>query len=637
MDTYQSMAQSVLDYLSDHHYCSSIIRINQSCFEKLRIYLQAKGVQYSPEEAYDWYSNSDDLAPSAVKHIRIALERLQDVAETGSIRRKHETKYIKPYMLLSSFWKSILDTYLNNGKNVLSETAISNKRNSCSLFLVYVQEKGIQSIGGITAQLIIDFYKSSAYQEVNNKSLINSHVSDMMNYYYEKKEISISCTLVIHYLTNGKLRYCFWNEVSKDIHLTISRYMEEYETVCIESLNGYKEKLVQLYRDNGYSKAARTCNSRIIDYLILFLDMNGYKYNPDIAMIWFDEICSYFGKQAAVYRRALCMIADYYDTSTFMLEKIYHSSPARFYQLPPWCFEAANCYVEMKIKEGWAQSTLDIIRSCITRFCLFLDTEGIRSFEQLDASHIKKFHVSDTHKTPQGKNAYNTRIRKFLIYLGERGLLTNPMLFVALPRTSAPKETIVIVLTEKEMEELTEQLNKEDSRLSLRKKAILLLGLKMGLRASDVTNLSVDDVNWADASIRFVQKKTSVEVNLPMPTEVGNALFRYIMEERGEKASLKVFLSERAPKKPVGRSVCSRALKTALPERNIEGSGFHVTRKTYATQLLKNGVGADMVAEALGQRGTSSVHHYLSLDTERMRMCPLSLSDCGIGGWLHEK
>lgn len=187
------------------------------------------------------------------------------------------------------------------------------------------------------------------------------------------------------------------------------------------------------------------------------------------------------------------------------------------------------------------------------------------------------------------------------------------------------------------MAELTEQLNKDDSRLTLRKKAMLLLGLKMGLRASDVANLSFEDVNWASASIKFIQKKTSVEVNLPMPTEVGNALFRYIMEERGQKSSSKVFLSEKAPKKPVGRSVCSAALRTALPDRKVEGSGFHVTRKTYATRLLKNGVGADMVAEALGQCGASSVHCYLSLDTDRMRMCPLSLSEYSVGGWSHER
>lgn len=162
---------------------------------------------------------------------------------------------------------------------------------------------------------------------------------------------------------------------------------------------------------------------------------------------------------------------------------------------------------------------------------------------------------------------------------------------------------------------------------------MLLLGLKMGLRSSDIVSLKLNDIDWDTASIHFIQDKTEVEVNLPMPTEVGNAIFRYIMEERHKKSSPNIFLSEKAPHSPVGRAVCDHALDTALPNRNVEGSGFHVTRKTYATNLLRNGVGTSTVADALGQRGTTSVHRYLSLDTDRMRMCVLSLENCGLGGW----
>lgn len=153
------------------------------------------------------------------------------------------------------------------------------------------------------------------------------------------------------------------------------------------------------------------------------------------------------------------------------------------------------------------------------------------------------------------------------------------------------------------------------------------------MRASDIVNLKIDDIDWDTASIKFVQKKTSVEVNLPMPTEVGNALFRYITQERHQKPIRDIFLCERAPHIPVGRAACSKALGTALPDRDALGSGFHVTRKTYATNLLRQGVGAGTVATALGQVGTASVSRYLSLDAERMRMCPLSLDGFQIGGW----
>ena len=96
-------------------------------------------------------------------------------------------------------------------------------------------------------------------------------------------------------------------------------------------------------------------------------------------------------------------------------------------------------------------------------------------------------------------------------------------------------------------------------------------------------------------------------------------------------------LREQAFHSPVGRFVCRKALDTALPDRDVPGSGFHVTRKTYATELLRKGIGISQVSEALGQRGTDSVHKYLALDEARMRMCALSLEECGIGRCGHDR
>lgn len=85
------------------------------------------------------------------------------------------------------------------------------------------------------------------------------------------------------------------------------------------------------------------------------------------------------------------------------------------------------------------------------------------------------------------------------------------MLFAALSSTYAPRETIVVVLTDDELTQLYEQINRDDSSLTLRKKAMLLLGLKMGLRASDIVSLEIGSIDWKNPSIRFVQKKLVLE------------------------------------------------------------------------------------------------------------------------------
>lgn len=636
MEEYEHCVGIVMDYLTQKHYCTQLVNANRRCFKRLREYLESNKIEYSPEIADEWYvSVKEQISKKDRGFFNTALAKLQDAYESGEIGIEHDTRHLMSYSALCTDLKNGLEDYLDNLSTVLSSETVKNHKRGCSRFLIYIQDKGAANIGDITFDLIAEFYMDDTHTGDVSKHQINAQVSAMMAYFFKKGEVPYGFTTIIHYLSHGHNEGCYWNRVSNDTHEKISLLSQSSETVGTETLRRYKDLLEEIHRDNGYSNTMVTAYRSAAELLILFLEMNDYRYNPEISMLWFSDTKQFLGTQADIYRRSLCLIADFHKTGCFPIEKMYLERLSAFSQLPEWCREPADRYVDLKEKEGWAKSTLDMIRSSICRFCSYLDSAGIRSFRTLTAEHIKQFNTHDLHKTPQGKNAYNVRIRKFLIYLGMHDYLTNPMLFVSLTKVSAPRESVVVILTEEEMSELKSQLD-DESGLSLRKKAMLLLGLKMGLRASDIVNLAIDDVNWDTASIRFMQKKTLVEVNLPMPAEVGNALFRYITEERHHNTDRKIFLSENAPHRPVGRAACTKALDSALPDRNVEGSGFHVTRKTYATGLLRKGVGASMVAEALGQRGVSSVHRYLSLDSERMRLCPMSLSDFEVGGWHHD-
>lgn len=636
MENYERCVRDVMEFLTENSYCEQLIQANNRCFNRLGTALNKMETDYSPETAENWFRSSQDMiSKNDLPFYRMALNRLKDIFEYGCVQKCHDTRHLMSTSVLCDSLRHELDGYLDSLRPSLSEITIINHKRNCARFLVFIQRNGVQSISGISYTLICDFYDQDKHCGYFGKTQVNAAVSDMMRYFYEQKMVSYGFTTIIHYLSHGRNTGCYWNLITDKTRDEIICIISKTDTVDIETLRSYKDIFEKAYRDNCYSKTMVCSYRTAIELLILFLDMNSFRYNPEIAMLWYEDIRPYFGNQYDIYRRSLCLIADYHRSSTIKLEQVYKEKPSAFYLMPEWCRVPACQYVDEKTKEGWAKSTLDMIRSSITRFCTYLDGEGIRSFRDVTSETIKQFNLHDLHKTPQGKNAYNIRIRKFLIYLGTHGYLKNPMLFVALTKTYAPKESIVVVLTEDEMQELSKELKDSDTTLTLRKKAMLLLGLKMGLRASDIVNLEIDNVDWDEASIRFVQKKTAVEVNLPMPPEVGNALFRYITEERYPKENRKIFLTENAPHKPVGRQVCNDALEDALPDRNVEGSGFHVTRKTYATNLLRNGVGESMVAEALGQQGLSSVHRYLSLDSDRMKMCPLSLSECSVGGWTY--
>lgn len=85
-----------------------------------------------------------------------------------------------------------------------------------------------------------------------------------------------------------------------------------------------------------------------------------------------------------------------------------------------------------------------------------------------------------------------------------------------------------------------------------------------------------------------------------------------------------------APYTKAGKGVCLDALRRALPERFVPGSGFHMTRKTFSTALLRKGVKRPLIADLLGHTGMNNLKKYLSIDSEHMKSCPLSLSELGI-------
>lgn len=166
----------------------------------------------------------------------------------------------------------------------------------------------------------------------------------------------------------------------------------------------------------------------------------------------------------------------------------------------------------------------------------------------------------------------------------------------------------------------------------------MLLGTEMGSRGCDIVRLKISDISFKDKAVRFMQDKTDVEIQVVMPVSVCNAIFKYLKSGCPKGCGYDfLFVSLKAPHKPLTRNVCFGALKRILLQRMIPGSGFHVTRKTFSTSKLRNGVTPERISSAMGQRSVKSLTPYLSLDWKRLSMCPLSLEGLGIameGGFI---
>jgi site-specific recombinase XerD len=149
-----------------------------------------------------------------------------------------------------------------------------------------------------------------------------------------------------------------------------------------------------------------------------------------------------------------------------------------------------------------------------------------------------------------------------------------------------------------------------------RDRAILLLLARLGLRAGDVAQLRLADIEWEIGSLR-VCGKSRHEVRLPLPQEVGDAIIAYLECRPSACQSDHVFLRNIAPYRPFlnGGGVSSlvkHLMKRAGVVTPVKGS--HALRHTAATEMLRHGVPLEKIALVLRHRSVDTTAYYAKAD-----------------------
>ena len=120
----------------------------------------------------------------------------------------------------------------------------------------------------------------------------------------------------------------------------------------------------------------------------------------------------------------------------------------------------------------------------------------------------------------------------FLRYMADQDLIS-PTLSLPVSASCAPHRSIVDVLSDAMVENIYEY-RELPTPMELRDTAMVMLGLQPGIRGADILKLQVNDFDWKNKTVSFIQQKTSKAITLPVPTDVGNSVYKYIMNGRPE-------------------------------------------------------------------------------------------------------
>jgi site-specific recombinase XerD len=154
-----------------------------------------------------------------------------------------------------------------------------------------------------------------------------------------------------------------------------------------------------------------------------------------------------------------------------------------------------------------------------------------------------------------------------------------------------------------------------------RARAILLLLSIYALRASEISNLNLDDINFRDGILTIRRSKNHLVQRLPLQPNVRVALAEYIHKARPVSESVRVFLTLRRPYGPIFQASLYNITKTRMKRLGIDSNnkGPHSLRHACANHLLMVGTPVAKVANLLGHCGTRYIRSYIQHTVTELR------------------
>jgi integrase/recombinase XerD len=209
-------------------------------------------------------------------------------------------------------------------------------------------------------------------------------------------------------------------------------------------------------------------------------------------------------------------------------------------------------------------------------------------------------------------------IRAFHEFLRRRGASgENPAFSVRPPRRARP---LPDVLTIEQVEALL-RAPRGEGPAAVRDRALLEVAYATGLRASELTGLRLEEVDFDEGLVRCMGKRRRERI-IPFGAKAREALQRYLdgargllLRDRGERA---LFLTRLG--RPFTRMGYWKLLQGHAKRAGIERAvSPHTLRHSCATHLLEGGCDLRVVQEFLGHRSIETTQIYTHLDRNYLR------------------
>lgn len=622
---YLEAISTVLNLMKQPDSVCKNISMHRTCYTTLFKYLMDNGISFSMDAALEWLEiKKKEVSYETYTQYRNALLRLEHYLLFGNIvspfYKTEEDFFVRSGISESFFFLlSEMEEYFNVEQNPCYYHTYSV---SFKNFFQVATSNGVTEPEAITLDTLVDYWSQycTTGPERKRQNAICA-MSVLMKYLHKRNDVPACYSLALFNENAEKIAKMHVIDAGTAFHPSMD--LEPKAEAFLSALDEWQ-----------YLESSKNVFRNSLTWYFLFLEINEVNHSEENAEIFFSVLPEYpnASKQTSTPKshhiHTVKMFTEFLNgcMTTNLLKK---NLPDALAALPEWSASILSGFVDARKRDGMTEKTITMCKAAGKNFFLYLEKTGIDNCLEITPKVVIDFHNQDFHSTNESKNAYSIKLRQLLRYMAEQELVPKTLEY-AIPTVYAPHRDIVEVLSDDMVDKIFDYRNKATTAIELRDIAIVMLGLRMGIRGVDILNLKVSDFDWQNKTVSFVQQKTSTAITLPVPTDVGNSIYQYIAYGRpkaAKEADGFIFIHHVAPYVPLKTTTaCKGALKRVLAAYNYElpkGQGFHMTRKTFATKMLRANNRLDDISNALGHARQETAEVYLERDEESMRLCPL--------------
>ena len=304
-----------------------------------------------------------------------------------------------------------------------------------------------------------------------------------------------------------------------------------------------------------------------------------------------------------------------------------HSTGRLQHDVFPWKPQVRGSYLMPAVADylhfckehkGLAKNTWAQIELLVRRFDQFLHTDQLSAWNQIQSRHIDLFVRQQADKNIKRIQRVHKILRGLFRYLFSLGLveqdwgsaLRSPRQYTLahVPQAVRPDQVL----------RLLDSLDR-NQRGGKRDFAMILMAASLGVRASEIAGLRLDDLDWRQGVVRFNQVKNRKDLWMPLSRPLVEALVSYLENERPRlPAQRTVFLRLNPPWVPLTPRALAGVMRKRMHLAGIAASG-HQLRHGFASELLRVGVNFSTLQELLGHSHITSTRIYTKIDLVQLR------------------